>query len=205
MSIVQPGYGQEGQLISRAPTFWLPTFCLNGLWLVIAGAGITVWALPAAAEPLDKAACEALKLEHTGLMAGDINADIKRGPTWAKANLSQPRLSKIARVIEIEEQMTFRCRKGTLRAPVLVKTKKISPKATKLTRKDARPKATDQAVQPPSPQIGKLPKVIALQPAKSASKSRMVKIRKKRRRKRHSDIYVPPPPTLGYQPTLRSP
>lgn len=63
----------------------------------------------AAAERLDKEACEALKAEQARLVEAGAKADMERGPEWAKANLAPDRLKRIERMLEVEDGLAFRC------------------------------------------------------------------------------------------------
>ncbi len=77
------------------------------LSLCVAGA-------PAAlATPLDKGACESLKIERDTLSQKGVPTDMERGPVWAKTNLPTERMTEIARFIEIDEQLMFRCGRST--------------------------------------------------------------------------------------------
>jgi hypothetical protein len=65
---------------------------------------------------MDKATCAAMSAEYQGLIAAGLKADLEKGPEWGKANLNEERLKLIARLIEVEETLAFRCR--TLAIPV---------------------------------------------------------------------------------------
>ncbi len=67
------------------------------------------------AEGLDKGSCNVLKAELAGLVGLGTRDDMERGPEWAKANLSDKKLQDIFRLIEVEEQLEFRC--GMSRQP----------------------------------------------------------------------------------------
>ncbi len=43
------------------------------------------------------------------MLADGTRDDMERGPEWAKANLPPDRLENILRLIEVEEQLEFRC------------------------------------------------------------------------------------------------
>ena len=58
---------------------------------------------------LDKGTCNVLKAELAGMVATGVRADMERGPEWAKANLPREKLQNIHRLIELEEQLEFRC------------------------------------------------------------------------------------------------
>ena len=87
---------------------------------------LTVFALlplgGAAAERLDKEACEALKAEQARLVEAGAKADMERGPEWAKANLAPDRLKRIARLLEVDEGLAFRCPQPRL-PPIEVEAK----------------------------------------------------------------------------------
>jgi hypothetical protein len=62
-----------------------------------------------AAEPLDKEACDKLKVEKQGLMVLGVDQEFAKGPDWAKSNLTPPELDLIKHFISVEEQLKFRC------------------------------------------------------------------------------------------------
>lgn len=72
---------------------------------------IVVLALPqvTAADPLDEPACTNLRKEQTKLLADGLQTDMQRGPEWAKANLPQAKLDQIKHLMDVEEQLAFRC------------------------------------------------------------------------------------------------
>ena len=63
----------------------------------------------AIAAPLPKDACDALKTEQNGLTATGIRAEMARGVVWAKANVTADKMKSIQRLIEVDEQILFRC------------------------------------------------------------------------------------------------
>jgi hypothetical protein len=70
-----------------------------------------VFAVAGAAAPLDKETCAKLEAEQTQLVGAGTRADMVRGAEWAKTNLPPQRLERIARLIEIDVQIAFRCTK----------------------------------------------------------------------------------------------
>lgn len=58
---------------------------------------------------LQREACEGLKGEQVKLVSAGAKSDMQRGPEWAKANLTPDRLQRIERLIDVEEQLAFRC------------------------------------------------------------------------------------------------
>ena len=84
--------------------------------------------VPAAlATPLDKGACESLKIERDTLSEKGVPADMEHGPVWAKTNLSTERMTEIARFIEIDEQLMFRCSRTTAQPGGKAKAAKDQP------------------------------------------------------------------------------
>lgn len=63
----------------------------------------------AVADKLDKTTCKQLQNELAYVLATGARVDMAEGPEWAKANLTPERLQKIKKLIEIEEQLEFRC------------------------------------------------------------------------------------------------
>jgi hypothetical protein len=84
---------------------------LGGL-LFLGMAGALGLAERVLAAPLDPAACEAVRSEHALLAEGGVTQIIAKGPEWGKANASKSDLVRVARWIELEEQLTFRCGQG---------------------------------------------------------------------------------------------
>jgi hypothetical protein len=96
---------------------------------------ISAGASSALAAPLDKDACAGLKTEHGALVAKGLEADMAKGPEWAKANLPPDRLNEIGRLIDLNEQLAFRCGEMTVTRPdgqPLLKKKEppVRPKET---------------------------------------------------------------------------
>ncbi len=61
------------------------------------------------AAKLDKSACNVLNAELGGIVAAGAREDMERGPEWAKVHLTRESLGRIHRLIELEEQLEFRC------------------------------------------------------------------------------------------------
>jgi hypothetical protein len=77
--------------------------------LVLVAVGSAGGSAGASAEKLDKSACNVLNAELAGLVATGTRDDMQRGPAWAKTNLPHENLRNIMRLIELEEQLEFRC------------------------------------------------------------------------------------------------
>jgi hypothetical protein len=58
---------------------------------------------------LDEEACTKLKEEHAKLVQQGTRSTMERGPEWARLNASAALMKDIARLIEVEEQLLFRC------------------------------------------------------------------------------------------------
>lgn len=61
------------------------------------------------AEPLDAATCGQLKGEQVRMEQGGVRGNMEKGPAWAKTNLAADKLDQIRRLIELDEQLLFRC------------------------------------------------------------------------------------------------
>jgi hypothetical protein len=66
-------------------------------------------ALAVRAAPLDKDECAKLKTEQSQLERDGVRGSMARGPEWAKANLAGDKLEQIHRLIDVDEQLLFRC------------------------------------------------------------------------------------------------
>ena len=78
--------------------------------------GITLFAaalllqMPAArTAPLDKDGCAKLKVEQGQLEHAGTRGNMGKGPQWAKTNLEPDKLDQIRRLLEVDEQLLFRC------------------------------------------------------------------------------------------------
>jgi len=73
--------------------------------LALLAVGITgAWAAK-----LDKNTCNELSAELASATAAGVKGDMERGPEWAKSNLPPERLASIQRLIDVQEQLQFRC------------------------------------------------------------------------------------------------
>jgi hypothetical protein len=88
---------------------------LTALGLLLSGAFVGA----ATAAPLNEEECTALKQEYDRLLHEGVKSDMERSPDWAKANLPPVRLEKIARLIVVEEQLSFRCDQLVTARPAL--------------------------------------------------------------------------------------
>jgi hypothetical protein len=61
------------------------------------------------AAQLDKDACAKLKSEQVELEKDGARGSLGRGPDWAKANLGPDKIEQVRRLIEVDEQLLFRC------------------------------------------------------------------------------------------------
>jgi hypothetical protein len=61
------------------------------------------------AEPLDAATCGLLKGEQGRMEQTGVRSSMDKGPAWAKSNLAADKLDQIRRLMELDEQLLFRC------------------------------------------------------------------------------------------------
>lgn len=102
---------------------------------------LAIFAAPAGAVGLGEEACKDLKAEQAKLVDAGTRKDMEKGPEWAKSNLSPERLASIARLIEVEEDISFRCPRPK---PVVVAAPAPDdPTATKAAKKKAATKKVE--------------------------------------------------------------
>lgn len=76
---------------------------------VIAGSLLLLAGATAAAVPLDSGTCRLLHEERVQLEQAGVRDRMAKGPEWAAANLPASELKDIQRLIELDEQVNFRC------------------------------------------------------------------------------------------------
>ena len=123
--------------------------------------------LPAAAfaAKLDNVACAALTDERNAITATGVKAEMDRGPEWAKANMPPERLQSALRLLEVEDQLEFRCaRRGKPSKPEQTAVPATPPApasgapsaAVKNSAQDSAQDSTKAAEQPP-PRVSPMP------------------------------------------------
>ncbi len=115
----------------------------------LAAALAAAWPGAALAAKLDKAACANLVSELTTITASGARADMERGPEWAKANLAPDRLQSIQRMLEIDDQLEFRC--GGRNAVAKLKDKDEGPANRQPDDKQSGQPAPGGAAAPVTP------------------------------------------------------
>lgn len=73
------------------------------------GLSLAIFSAQAAAAPLAPEDCVRARSEQFILEGSGVPADMSRGAEWARANLEPERLKRIARWIELQERILFRC------------------------------------------------------------------------------------------------
>ncbi|HKZ96686.1 MAG TPA: hypothetical protein VJ045_06865 [Hyphomicrobiaceae bacterium] len=157
--------------------------------ILFASSGVLSVALAA---PLEPAACDGLKRERDTLLTQGVKTDMERGPEWAKANLDPGRLKLVEHLIEVEEQLAFRCQR------------------LRITTGKARGKKKGAATEPgaegnaePASSSAKTGSEPASSPAKTGSEPAAPRPAKKKRaasKSKASDAFVPPPANVGTAP-----
>ena len=89
--------------------------------------------IPATAFPMATEACEQAKSEQLALETTGVADDMAQGPDWARTNLSVDRLQRVARWIELQEQILFRCPRP---APPQISEAATAPLADVKSEKD---------------------------------------------------------------------
>jgi len=134
---------------------------------------------------LGKDACYELRVELGFLRAAGAEEDMKLGHDWARINLTRDELENVQRLVEVEEELRFRC--GRLRGRLVAKKPKVIPSPDTPMRKPALAKAKAQG----SPPVAT--KAAALPPKKKAAKSTSRKRASLRRKRKRSKARVTSP------------
>lgn len=82
----------------------LSVMFLSVLAFTLANGGVRV-----RAEPLDAATCGQLKGEQVRMEQTGVRGNMEKGPAWAKSNLAADKLEQIRRLMDLDEQLLFRC------------------------------------------------------------------------------------------------
>ena len=155
--------------------------------IALVAAILLVPSLALRAAPLDKDGCAKLKTEQGQLEHAGTRSGMGRGPEWAKANLAPDKLEQIKRLIEVDEQLLFRCQgrplvnlpqdpdaaaeKDVPKRPVPKKAPDAAKKAPPV-KKAAAPAAAPKAVTKPAAKKDGAPGTDAADKAKAKPKSK---------------------------------
>ena len=82
---------------------------MRGAVVTIAAIGTLPFVQAARAVPLDIETCDKLVQQEAELERLGVRNALAKGPQWAKQNLSSDQIELVRRLIEIEEQVAFRC------------------------------------------------------------------------------------------------
>lgn len=77
--------------------------------LSLALAGLAGLTAGAQALPMSPEECSRVEAEQRGLESAGVTRDMAQGADWARTNLGPERLQRVARWIELQEQILFRC------------------------------------------------------------------------------------------------
>jgi hypothetical protein len=126
---------------------------------------LLAWCGVAAAAALEQDACAKLKTELLQLELAGTRTSMAKGPDWAKANVGADKLQQIKRLLEVEEQILFRCQGK----PLIVLPEGVDGEAaavpadgTAAAKAAAETKATPEpaaTAAPPKPKPKPKPKV----------------------------------------------
>jgi hypothetical protein len=109
---------------------------MTAAWKRMKGYGIVLLASLAccaiSAATLDQEACARLKTELMQLELAGARSNMAKGPEWAKVNLASEKLQQIKRLLEIDEQILFRCQGK----PLVVLPEGVDQEAAPAERKD---------------------------------------------------------------------
>ena len=117
---------------------------------ILAGAAVGLAAVAARAEPLSKEACDVLASEHDKLVAAGVKVWMAQGAQDARNRLGADKVGQIARFLEVDEQLLFRCGlyKARFTLPTDIEEPPAEPPATAPAAK-APPAGRDKAAPTP--------------------------------------------------------
>lgn len=154
--------------------------------------------------PLDADGCAKLKGELTQLEQSGARANLAKGADWGKMNLAPGKLEEVKRLIEVDEQLLFRCNGKPLvllpegsepdltgGADTKAGTAKSAPKAAH--KKEPTKKAAAEPPAKAAPPAAKQPSAAA--PAKTGSADApKAAAPKPKPKEKVNDAYQPPRP-----------
>lgn len=129
-----------GVLVKRAPDL---------ICALLTGTALFAHSGPVFAKPLDRDACAALQKEHETLVDPNMAADLKKGADWAKDNLGQLRLQKIARLFVVEERLAFGCRGFAVADAIVIPSLRTAVTAPALSAARGRARGARVSNVPP--------------------------------------------------------
>lgn len=122
--------------------------------VIVFGLSLGIFSAQAAAVPLAPEDCVRARSEQFILEGSGVPADMSRGAEWARANLEPERLKRIARWIELQEYILFRCPRPKpppqpeLQATRSPATRTIWQRAKRSLRSPKLPKSSRQPRNP---------------------------------------------------------
>ena len=125
--------------------------------LILLVAALLLQSSAARTTPLDREGCAKLKTEQLELERGGARGNMGKGPQWAKANLEPDKLQQIQRLMEVDEQLLFRCHgKSLVNMPKETELEPgagvpRAPKAAKRPKKETVKKAATTPTDQPAP------------------------------------------------------
>ena len=163
---------------------------LAGLAVAISGA-LMLPLKPIVAAPLTNAECAQLKDEQLKLGALGIRAAMLRGPDWAKANADPAMLKNIARLIEVEEGISFRCPLPKPVADTKADDSAAAPAAKKSAPKAAAKSDSDDVPAKAAPKAP--PKAQSKSSESKSTQPKAATPKAAQPKPKVNDAYVPPP------------
>ncbi len=133
------------------------------LGMAVIAAALVAHGYALRAAPLDKEDCARLKTEQGQLELSGARGDMGKGPEWAKANLAPDKLEQIRRLIEVDEQLLFRCQGRPLvnlrEAAPPPQTREAAPKVP--VAKAGKPQGSGEKKGPPVKKAAAAPSAAA--------------------------------------------
>lgn len=130
--------GRLSALIGRGPV------CASVVGLLL---GLLLGATPAGAAMHDEKTCKALKLEHAELLRAGIKENMTNGPQWALDHLKPDEIRQIARYLNLDETIMFRC-PGSKKPKIKSKIQPVVHKKPAIRKESVDKKVTQASFNP---------------------------------------------------------
>ncbi len=158
--------------------------------VIVFGLSLTILNIPATALPLAPEDCDRARSEQFTLEGAGVTTDMTRGAEWARANLEPERLKRIARWIELQEHILFRCPRPKPQS---------QPESASTTQPRERDDPAEAPKKPQKPKAAQKPQSAIVESGDgAAAPAKPAKVKPEPQKKpRTEDAYRPPAPFSG--------
>jgi hypothetical protein len=140
----------------------------------LCGAALLMAPWAGRAEPLAKEACDVLIAEHDKLVAAGVKGWMVQGAQDARTRLGADKLAQVARFVDVDEQLLFRCGhyKARFVLPADAEDPPAEPAAPAALTPAANGKAKSEPERKKAKQAATAPEPVDPAPAKPAARKK---------------------------------